>query len=130
MLDRLEIKQFWARILVPSFFYALQPLYQSGLQNDKIGCSMVQVSKSICSKLCNSNKGCACLCCMNPHDRQRIVYAEARQEWRAFAYVMQVHGNHCIKRAGVAGIRARAYRKVVEFKSVRCILCFEVHSKY
>ncbi|EFB2468639.1 hypothetical protein FEG80_24045 [Escherichia coli] len=45
---------------------------------------------------------------MNPHDRLRIVLAEARQEWRAFAYVMQVHENHCIKRAGVAGIRARA----------------------
>jgi hypothetical protein len=45
---------------------------------------------------------------MNPHDRLRIVLAEARQEWRAFAYVMQVHENHYIKRAGVAGIRARA----------------------
>jgi hypothetical protein len=45
---------------------------------------------------------------MNPHDRLRIVFAEARQNWRAFAYVMQVHENHCIKRAGVAGIRARA----------------------
>ncbi|EOK9416613.1 hypothetical protein [Escherichia coli] len=45
---------------------------------------------------------------MNPHDRLRIVFAEAPQNWRAFAYVMQVHENHCIKRAGVAGIRARA----------------------
>ncbi|EAO5662828.1 hypothetical protein GJX34_01590 [Salmonella enterica] len=45
---------------------------------------------------------------MNPHDRLRIVVAEASQEWRAFAYVMQAHENHCIKRAGVAGIRARA----------------------
>nr|DAL53922.1 MAG TPA_asm: hypothetical protein [Caudoviricetes sp.] len=45
---------------------------------------------------------------MNPHDRWKIVFAEARQEWRAFAYVMQVHENHCIKRAGVAGLRARA----------------------
>ncbi|MEJ1756074.1 hypothetical protein SMA44_25510, partial [Escherichia coli] len=52
--------------------------------------------------------GCACLCRMNPHDRLRIVFAEAPQNWRAFAYVMQVHENHCIKRAGVAGIRARA----------------------
>ncbi|TBR62595.1 hypothetical protein D9735_20795 [Escherichia sp. E1S7] len=50
---------------------------------------------------------------MNPHDRLRIVFAEAPQNWRAFAYVMQVHENHCIKRAGVAGIRARVYRKVV-----------------
>ncbi|APR32367.1 hypothetical protein BTW28_16090 [Citrobacter freundii] len=45
---------------------------------------------------------------MNLHDRLRIVLAEARQEWRAFVYVMQVHENHYIKRAGVAGIRARA----------------------
>lgn len=50
----------------------------------------------------------ACLCCMNPHDRFRIVFAEARQNWRAFAYVMHLHENHYIKRAGVAGIRARA----------------------
>lgn len=33
----------------------------------------------------------------------------ARQEWRAFVYVMQVHENHCIKRAGVAGLRARGF---------------------
>ena len=45
---------------------------------------------------------------MNPHDRLRIVLPEARQQWRAFAYVMQAHENRCIKRAGVAGIRARA----------------------
>ncbi|ELY3635709.1 hypothetical protein SMX44_001515 [Cronobacter sakazakii] len=45
---------------------------------------------------------------MNPHDRLRIVFVEARQKWRAFAYVMQVHENHYTKRAGVAGIRARA----------------------
>ena len=45
---------------------------------------------------------------MNPHDRLRIVLAEARQEWRDFAYVMQAHENRYIKRAGVAGIRARA----------------------
>ncbi|HGC1260423.1 TPA: hypothetical protein ACIX05_003545 [Escherichia coli] len=44
---------------------------------------------------------------MNPHDRLRIVLAEARQEWRDFAYVMQAHENRYIKRAGVAGIRAR-----------------------
>ncbi|ALX79234.1 hypothetical protein DOX53_02425 [Cronobacter malonaticus] len=50
---------------------------------------------------------------MKTHDRLRIVFAEARQKWRAFAYVMQVYENHHIKRAGVAGIRARAYRKVV-----------------
>ncbi|ELO3149844.1 hypothetical protein QWS50_004617 [Escherichia coli] len=45
---------------------------------------------------------------MKSHDRLRIVFADARQSWRAFAYVMQVHENHYTKRAGVAGIRARA----------------------
>lgn len=49
---------------------------------------------------------------MNPHDRLMIVLAEARQEWRAFAYVMQAHENCYIKRAGVAGIRLRAYSKM------------------
>ncbi|QRF37586.1 hypothetical protein [Escherichia coli] len=49
---------------------------------------------------------------MNPHDRLRIVLAEARQEWRDFAYVMQAHENRYIKRAGVAGIRARAQVKI------------------
>lgn len=57
---------------------------------------------------------------MNPHDRLRIVLAEARQEWRAFAYVMQAHENHYIKRAGVAGIRARAgrYKNEVQLTSL------------
>ncbi|WP_085397536.1 hypothetical protein [Raoultella sp. YJ] len=45
---------------------------------------------------------------MNPHDRLRIVLAPARQFWRAFSFLMQVHENHYTKRAGVAGIRARA----------------------
>ncbi|HBY7442773.1 TPA: hypothetical protein MI649_14120 [Klebsiella pneumoniae] len=45
---------------------------------------------------------------MNPHDRYRIVLAPARQYWRAFSFLMQVHENHYTKRAGVAGIRARA----------------------
>ncbi|EOC2500156.1 hypothetical protein MZF30_19150 [Escherichia coli] len=49
---------------------------------------------------------------MNPHDRLRIVLAEARQEWRDFAYVMQAHENRYIKRAGVAGIRARVANHV------------------
>lgn len=31
-----------------------------------------------------------------------------RQNWRAFRPVMHLHENHYIKRAGVAGIRARA----------------------
>ncbi len=50
----------------------------------------------------------ACLCCMNPHDRFKSVVAEVCQSWQAFAYVMQMHENHYTKRAGVAGIRARA----------------------
>ncbi|EEY3860276.1 hypothetical protein EQ481_23515 [Escherichia coli] len=45
---------------------------------------------------------------MRSHDRLRIVFAKACQNWRAFAKIMQVHENHYIKRAGVAGIRARA----------------------
>ncbi|EBE5912315.1 hypothetical protein CSY59_03945 [Salmonella enterica] len=53
---------------------------------------------------------------MKSHDRLRIVFAEARQNWRAFAYVMQVHENHYIKRAGVAGIRARASMSKDEIK--------------
>lgn len=31
-----------------------------------------------------------------------------RQNWRAFRPVMLLHENHYTKRAGVAGIRARA----------------------
>ncbi|MEL7744119.1 hypothetical protein AAG617_05490 [Enterobacter cloacae] len=46
---------------------------------------------------------------MKSHDRLRIVFAQARQNWRAFAYVMQVHENHYTKRAGVAGLRARGF---------------------
>lgn len=34
-----------------------------------------------------------------------------RQNWRAFRSVMHLHENHSIKRAGVAGIRARARTK-------------------
>lgn len=38
----------------------------------------------------------ACLCRMNLHDRLGIVFAKARQNWRAFAYVMQVwRGYEC-----------------------------------
>ncbi|EFX5675241.1 hypothetical protein ELS43_09530 [Shigella flexneri] len=60
---------------------------------------------------------------MNPHDRLRIVLAEARQEWRDFAYVMQAHENRYIKRAGVAGIRARAYY----FDSTRVIIWMTIY---
>jgi len=45
---------------------------------------------------------------MNPHDRLKIVFAEGRQFWQGFTYAMQVHENRYTKRAGVAGIRARA----------------------
>ncbi|EEW7219395.1 hypothetical protein D6620_23290 [Escherichia coli] len=52
---------------------------------------------------------------MRSHDRLRIVFAEVSQNWRAFAYVMQVHENHYIKRAGVAGIRARAQCRYLKY---------------
>jgi hypothetical protein len=55
---------------------------------------------------------------MNPHDRLRIVLAEARQEWRAFSYVMQLHENHYTKRAGVAGIRLRAHSFRINLMSI------------
>jgi len=45
---------------------------------------------------------------MNTHDYKRVLFAPARQLWRAFVYVLQVHENHIVKRAGVAGVRARA----------------------
>lgn len=35
-----------------------------------------------------------------------------RQNWRAFRPVMHLHENHYTKRAGVAGIRARAKYKI------------------
>ncbi len=47
---------------------------------------------------------------MKMNDRKRIVFAQSRQLWRAFTYVMQVHENHYTKRAGVAGLRARGFR--------------------
>ena len=54
---------------------------------------------------------------MNPHERLVIVLAEARQNWRAFVYVMHLHENHYIKRAGVAGLRARAKHQSVPTKN-------------
>lgn len=44
---------------------------------------------------------------------------QARQFWRAFAYVMHLHENHCVKRAGVAGLRARAQRLTLGPKSLQ-----------
>lgn len=57
---------------------------------------------------------------MSLHERLRLVFVKARQNWRAFAHVMQVHENHYIKRAGVAGIRARAgrYKNEVQLTSL------------
>lgn len=36
-----------------------------------------------------------------------IVMPLARLFWRAFSLFMRLHENPCIKRAGVAGLRAR-----------------------
>lgn len=35
--------------------------------------------------------------------------ARFRQRWWVNAQVVQVHENHCVKRAGVAGLRARGF---------------------
>lgn len=45
---------------------------------------------------------------MYSHDPKRIATGRGRQNWRAFRPVMHLHENHYTKRAGVAGIRARA----------------------
>ncbi|MCU6664466.1 hypothetical protein M8014_08920 [Enterobacteriaceae bacterium H19S6] len=45
---------------------------------------------------------------MDSHDPKRIVTGWTHQNWRAFRPVMHLHENHYTKRAGVAGIRARA----------------------
>ncbi|AMY82661.1 hypothetical protein DNW15_16660 [Salmonella enterica subsp. enterica] len=65
---------------------------------------------------------------MKLHDRLRIVFTEARQNWRAFAYVMQVHENHYIKRAGVAGIRARASSHLSAFPYVMIKILGNIYS--
>jgi hypothetical protein len=59
---------------------------------------------------------------MYPHDRFWNVLVKARQEWRAFDYVMQVHENHYTKRAGVAGLRARAHgfqKEIMVFRTYK-----------
>jgi len=43
-----------------------------------------------------------------------------RQNWRVFRPVMHLHENHSIKRAGVAGIRARAKYEI--WLKVRTVL--------
>ncbi|PLE72096.1 hypothetical protein B6I78_14615 [Klebsiella pneumoniae] len=60
---------------------------------------------------------------MKSHDRLRIVFAQARQNWRAFAYVMQVHENHYTKRAGVAGLRARFFENRCDSLRLVSFLC-------
>nr|WP_254208089.1 hypothetical protein [Lelliottia amnigena] len=45
---------------------------------------------------------------MDSHDPKRITTGRSRQNWRALRPVMHLHENHYTKRAGVAGIRARA----------------------
>lgn len=46
--------------------------------------------------------------CMDSHDLNRIATGRNSQYWRSLGSVMRLHENHYIKRAGVAGIRARA----------------------
>ncbi|TKT97703.1 hypothetical protein FDW96_21200 [Citrobacter sp. TBCS-15] len=48
---------------------------------------------------------------MDSHDPKRIATGRDRQKWRALRPVMHLHENHYTKRAGVAGIRARARTK-------------------
>lgn len=64
---------------------------------------------------------------MYPHDRFWNVLVKARQEWRAFDYVMQVHENHYTKRAGVAGLRARAVPFIL-LKNFYVTLCLLKHA--
>jgi hypothetical protein len=61
---------------------------------------------------------------MNSHDPKRIALPSARQFWRAFVYVMQVHENRIIKRAGVAGVRARAGMICLAFGYVSSLVFF------
>ncbi|KAB7492492.1 hypothetical protein CDA56_22980 [Klebsiella michiganensis] len=68
---------------------------------------------------------------MDSHDPKRIALGRGRQNWRAFRPVMHLHENHYTKRAGVAGIRARAtgvrldllkylsYKSIVKSRGVR-----------
>ena len=48
------------------------------------------------------------LLCMILHDRLEDRFSSGPPELTGFSYFMQVHENHYMKRAGVAGIRARA----------------------
>ncbi len=50
---------------------------------------------------------------MDSHEPKRIVTGWSHQNWRAFRPVMHLHENHYTKRAGVAGIRARAIVEII-----------------
>lgn len=55
-----------------------------------------------------SERESAWLCRMKTHDPLRIANFKACQYWWALRYLMQLHENRYTKRAGVAGLRARA----------------------
>jgi len=50
----------------------------------------------------------ACLCRMKTHESQAPSNGISAQQRRGIGPIMQVHENHSIKRAGVAGVRVRA----------------------
>lgn len=55
--------------------------------------------------------------CMDSHDLNRISTGRNSQYWRSLGPVMHLHENHYIKRAGVAGIRARAQVFTLRFEA-------------
>ena len=50
---------------------------------------------------------------MVSHDPKRIITRWNHQNWHTFRPVMHLHENHYTKRAGVAGIRARADIEII-----------------
>ncbi|HBY3997547.1 TPA: hypothetical protein MIT45_08120 [Klebsiella pneumoniae] len=60
---------------------------------------------------------------MDSHDPKRIATGRGRQNWRAFRPVMHLHENHYTKRAGVAGIRARARYHISSLSIMRLPSC-------
>nr|WP_239549389.1 hypothetical protein [Lelliottia amnigena] len=62
---------------------------------------------------------------MDSHDLNRIATGRSRQNWRAFRPVMHLHENRYTKRAGVAGIRARAVAlSELDVKMIIRALCY------
>ncbi len=49
-----------------------------------------------------------CLYCMKSHDFMHLHFYFPDQIRRGLEPIMQLHENHSLKRAGVAGLRARA----------------------